>query len=135
MKVRKKKMVLIRSDEVIIYDGRKGKFESYYKVGEDLYDEEIQDKIAKYILKLMKHENMVVDFKNMVVNFKPSTDDIIFTLRKELNCGNEMVVFVHGHYNNDGYCPYSMYKVDVNLENIKIVLRKATEIMFGTVNA
>lgn len=121
-------MVLIRSDEVIIYDGRKGKFESYYKVGEDLYDEEIQDKIAKYILKLMKHENMVVDFK-------PSTDDIIFTLRKEPNCGNEMVVFVHAHYNNDGYCPYSLYRVDVNLENIKIVLRKATEIMFGTVNA
>ena len=55
-------MVTIKSDELITYDGIKGKFESYYEVGEDLYDEEVQDKIAKYILKLMKHENMVVDF-------------------------------------------------------------------------
>ena len=93
-----------------------------------MYDEEIQDKIAKYILKLMKHDNMVVDFK-------PSADDIIFTLQKEPNGRNEMAVFIEGHRINDGYCPCSMYKADVNLENIKAVLRKATEIMFGTINA
>lgn len=121
-------MPRIRSEEWVTYDGIEGKFESYYAVGEDLYDEEIQDKVAKYILKLMKHDNMVVDFK-------PAATDIIFTLRKEPNSRNEMTVFVHSHYNNDGYCPYSMYKSDVNLENIKEVLRKATEIMFGTVNA
>lgn len=121
-------MVLIRSNEWMTYDGIEGQFESYYEVGEDLYDEEIQDKIAKYILKLMKHNNMVIDFKLSIT-------DIVFTLRKELNGQNEMVVFVYGRYTNDGYCPYSMYKVDVNLENIKEVLRKATEIMFGTINA
>ena len=121
-------MVTIKSEELITYDGIKGKFESYYEVGEDLYDEEIQDKIAKYILKLMKHENMVVDFK-------PSVDDIIFTLRKELNGQNKMSVFVHGHYTDAVYFPCSMYKADINCENIKAVLRRATEIMFGTVNA
>lgn len=121
-------MVTIKSDEVIIYDGIKGKFESHYEVGEDLYDEEIQDKIAKYILKLMKHENMVVDFK-------PSTDDIIFTLRKELNGQNKMSVFIHGHYTDAVYFPDSMYKADINCETIKAVLRRATEIMFGAVNA
>lgn len=121
-------MVLIRSNEWITYDGIEGQFESYYEVGEDLYDEEIQDKIAKYILKLMKHDNMVVDFK-------PSADDIIFTLQKEPNGRNEMAVFIESYRINDGYCPCSMYKTDINLKNIKAVLRKATEIMFGTINA
>ena len=121
-------MVLISSNEWITYDGIEGQFESYYEVGEDLHDEETQNKVAKYILKLMKHDNMVVDFK-------PAATDVIFTLRKAINSRNEMTVFVHGHSNNDGYCPYSMYKTDVNLENIKEVLRKATEIMFGTENA
>ena len=121
-------MVLIRSNEWITYDGIEGQFESYYEVGEDLYDEEIQDKIAKYILKLMKHDNMVVDFK-------PSVDDIIFTLQKEFNRRNEMAVFIQGHRTNDGYYPDALYKVEVNLENIKAVLRKATEIMFGAINA
>lgn len=120
-------MVLIRSNEWITYGGIEGQFESRYKVDEDLYDKETQDKIAKYILKLMKHDNMVVDFIL-------SATDIIFTLRKELNRRNEMAVFIPGHRTNDGYYPYALYKVDVNLENIKEVLRKATEIMSGIIN-
>jgi len=121
-------MAIIKSNELITYDGIEGQFESYYEVWEDLYDKDTQDKIAKYILKLMKHDNIRVDFKSSVT-------DIIFTLWKELNGQNEMVVFVHGRYTNDGYCPYSIYKLDVNLKNIKTVLIKATEIMFGTVNS
>lgn len=75
------------------------------------------------------------NIQNVVVDFKPSATDIIFTLRKELNRRNEMAVFIPGPRTNNGYYPYALYKVDVNLENIKEVLRKATEQMFGTINA
>lgn len=33
------------------------------------------------------------------------------------------------------YFPYSMHKADINCENIKAVLRRVIEIMFGAVNA
>ena len=41
--------------------------------------------------------------------------------------GNNLVLYCH--------CANSGKKLDINCENIKAVLRRATEIMFGTVNA
>lgn len=123
-------MVTIKSEEWIIYKGTVGKFASNYDVFEDLHEKENQDKVAKYILKLMKHENMIVDFKLSLLD-----DYTVFTLMKEYSHKNRMTVIFFGGNPGSSFSPTGYDKTDINLKNIKAVLRKATEIMFGTVNA
>ena len=123
-------MARIKSEEWIIYKGTVGKFESNHDVIEDLHEKEAQDKVAKYILKLMKHENMIVDFK-----LSQSDDYTVFTLMKEYSDKNRMTVIFFSGNLEGSFSPTAIYETDINLKNIKAEVRRATEIMFGTINA
>ena len=120
-------MVRIKSEEWIIYKGTVGKFEGYYDVTENLYDKEAQDKVAKYILKLMKHKDVTVDFKL-------SNNYTVFTLMKVYGAENKMSVIFFSGVPTGSWSPTAMYTTDINLKNIKAEIKKATEQMFETIN-
>lgn len=121
-------MVRIKSEEWITYKGTVGKFEGHYDVFENLYDKENQNKIAKYILKLMKHKNMTVDFKL-------SNNYTVFTLMRAYSGENKMTVIFFSGFPNGSWGPTAIYTTDINLKNIKAEIRKATKQMSGTINA